>query len=191
MPYEIKKVPGGYKVRSRGTGRYFSKKPLSYERARKQQQAIYLHVNSIHGGDENNLQSFIDTYMKINDLNMYENNFSFTPTKLQGGSFEFPNTTEIKINTIQGGDIQNKVDTMSFLQVEHLINHEFHRAGWMILAKHHGHTHELESYKKSLREIMISLKKQYDEADSTDLKRDMNKLYKQIHILHIWVENNL
>ena len=79
MPYEIKKVPGGYKVRSKGTGRYFSKKPLSYERARKQQQAIYLHVNSIHGGNENDLQTFIETYMKHNDLNMYENNFSFTP----------------------------------------------------------------------------------------------------------------
>lgn len=186
MPYEIKKVPGGYKVRSKGTGRYFSKKPLSYERARKQQQAIYLHVHDIHGGnegDEKVINSFIDMYMKHNDLNMYENNYAFKPIfKLQGGNIE--------INTMQGGDIQNKVDTMSFLQVEHLINHEFHRAGWMILAKHHGHLHELESYKKSLREIMISLKKQYDEADGADLKRDMNKLYKQVHILHNWVENN-
>jgi hypothetical protein len=183
MPYEIKKVPGGYKVKSEGSGRYFSKKPLSYEKARKQQQAIYLHTKSMMGGENyHEFLSFIDSYTNKNDLNIINKNYSFK--MLQGGG-------NVVVDTMKGGDIENKVDTMSFLQVEHLINHEFHRAGWMILAKHHGHFTELESYKKSLREIMISLKKQYDIAEGTDLKNDMNKLYKQVHILHNWVENNL
>lgn len=186
MPYLIKKVPGGYKVKSEGSGRYFSKKPLSYEKARKQQQAIYLHTKSILGGDDyHEFLSFLDA--NKNNLNVLQKNFSFKV--LEGGKIE--NEQLVVVDTLKGGDIENKVDTMSFLQVEHLINHEFHRAGWMILAKHHGHFTELESYKKSLREIMISLKKQYDIAEGTDLKNDMNKLYKQVHILHNWVENNL
>ena len=47
MPYEIKKVKGGYKVQKKGgektsTGRrYFSDKPLTEERAKDQMKALY------------------------------------------------------------------------------------------------------------------------------------------------------
>ena len=39
MPYRVKKVNGGYKVKS--PKRYKSVKPLSKEKARRQQKAIY------------------------------------------------------------------------------------------------------------------------------------------------------
>jgi hypothetical protein len=42
MPYTIKKVKGGYKVR--GPSGYKSKKPLSKARARAQQKALYVHA---------------------------------------------------------------------------------------------------------------------------------------------------
>ena len=47
MPYELKKVKGGYKVQKKGgemtsTGRrYFSDKPLTQERAKAQLRALY------------------------------------------------------------------------------------------------------------------------------------------------------
>ena len=47
MPYELKKVKGGYKVQKKGgeltsTGRrYFSDKPLTEERAKAQIRALY------------------------------------------------------------------------------------------------------------------------------------------------------
>ena len=47
MPYELKKVKGGYKVQKKGgeitsTGRrYFSDKPLTEERAKAQMRALY------------------------------------------------------------------------------------------------------------------------------------------------------
>jgi len=42
MPYNIKKVKGGYKVKS--PKEYKSKKPLTYRQARQQQKAIYYHT---------------------------------------------------------------------------------------------------------------------------------------------------
>lgn len=164
MPYVIKKVPGGYKLKSEGTGRYFSSYPMTYEAARNQQKAVYAHVTGLRGGKIEN--DFISTFMNNNDLNNILNG---------GGSFH----------------AENKVETMSFSQIEHLINHEFRRAGWMILAKHHGHHHDIDGYKKSLKEILTALMRLHQETESPDKKMDINKLYKQIHILHNYVENNL
>jgi len=44
MPYELKKVLNGYKVKKKQTGRprFFSKKPLKKETALKQMRALYL-----------------------------------------------------------------------------------------------------------------------------------------------------
>lgn len=41
MPYQIVKVKGGYKVKKKGSKKYFSKEPLSYEKAKKQLKALY------------------------------------------------------------------------------------------------------------------------------------------------------
>lgn len=45
MPYKVKKSGGGYKVTSAKHPHGFSKKPLSKERARKQQAAIYANTH--------------------------------------------------------------------------------------------------------------------------------------------------
>lgn len=41
MPYNIVKVPGGYKVVDK-KGKALEKKPISYEQARKQRIAVFL-----------------------------------------------------------------------------------------------------------------------------------------------------
>lgn len=41
MPYVIKKVKGGYKVGKRGTGKSYSKKPMSKRRAMSQLRILY------------------------------------------------------------------------------------------------------------------------------------------------------
>jgi hypothetical protein len=41
MPYEIKKVKGGYYVVTEGTNKKHSKKPLPEERAKAQMRALY------------------------------------------------------------------------------------------------------------------------------------------------------
>lgn len=41
MPYEIKKVKGGYYVVTEGTNRKHSKKPLPEARAKAQMRALY------------------------------------------------------------------------------------------------------------------------------------------------------
>jgi hypothetical protein len=42
MPYEIKKVTGGYKVCKKNEKKCFSKKPLKLEKAKKQMKAIII-----------------------------------------------------------------------------------------------------------------------------------------------------
>jgi|688.fasta_scaffold376393_2 hypothetical protein len=44
MPYQIKEVKGGYKVKKKQKGKpkYFSKKPISKLTALKQMRALYL-----------------------------------------------------------------------------------------------------------------------------------------------------
>jgi hypothetical protein len=46
MPYRVSKKGGGYKVTSPNHPQGFSKKPLSKERARKQQAAIYANAKA-------------------------------------------------------------------------------------------------------------------------------------------------
>lgn len=41
MPYDVSKVKGGYKVRNKKTGKTYSKKPMSKEKAKDQMAAIY------------------------------------------------------------------------------------------------------------------------------------------------------
>lgn len=45
MPYKVVPVPGGFKVKKNQPGRpvYFSKSPLTKEKAEKQLRALYLH----------------------------------------------------------------------------------------------------------------------------------------------------
>lgn len=45
MPYKISKVKGGYKVKNKKTGKSYSKKPMSKEKAEAQQRAIYANTN--------------------------------------------------------------------------------------------------------------------------------------------------
>jgi hypothetical protein len=42
MPYEIKKVPGGFKVGKENSRRTFSSHPLTKEKAIAQMRALYL-----------------------------------------------------------------------------------------------------------------------------------------------------
>ena len=44
MPYTITKVGGGYKVKSKDTGKTHSKKPLSKAKAMAQERAMYANV---------------------------------------------------------------------------------------------------------------------------------------------------
>lgn len=45
MPWKVDKVDGGYKVRNKKTGKTYSKKPMSKEKAKKQQAAMYANTN--------------------------------------------------------------------------------------------------------------------------------------------------
>lgn len=45
MPWNIAKSGNGYKVRNKETGKTYSKKPLSKEKANKQMAAIYANYN--------------------------------------------------------------------------------------------------------------------------------------------------
>lgn len=49
MPYEVRKVKGGYKAAHKG-GHTFSKHPQSKETARKQFQAIAIHTHEFSHG---------------------------------------------------------------------------------------------------------------------------------------------
>lgn len=44
MPYEITKVKGGFKVRNKNTGKTYSKKPMTKEKAQKQMAAMYANM---------------------------------------------------------------------------------------------------------------------------------------------------
>lgn len=44
MPYALKKVVGGYYVINEKTGKRYSEKPLSKEKAIKQLRALYLYA---------------------------------------------------------------------------------------------------------------------------------------------------
>jgi hypothetical protein len=50
MPYEVRKVKGGYKAAHKGTSKTFSKHPQSKETARKQIQAIAIHTHEFGHG---------------------------------------------------------------------------------------------------------------------------------------------
>lgn len=41
MPYALKRVKGGWKVKQKGTKKTYSKKPLSKAKATRQMRAIY------------------------------------------------------------------------------------------------------------------------------------------------------
>jgi hypothetical protein len=45
MPYKVKKVSGGYKVTSANHPGGFSREPMSLERAKAQQAALYVHAD--------------------------------------------------------------------------------------------------------------------------------------------------
>jgi hypothetical protein len=49
MPYEVRKVKGGYKAAHKG-GKTYSKHPQSKETARKQIQAIAIHTHESRNG---------------------------------------------------------------------------------------------------------------------------------------------
>ena len=42
MPYALKKVPGGYYVINENTGKRYSEKPMTRDKAIKQLRALYL-----------------------------------------------------------------------------------------------------------------------------------------------------
>ncbi len=44
MPYEVKKVKGGYQTVSKDTGKTHSNKPLSKSKAKAQMRALYANV---------------------------------------------------------------------------------------------------------------------------------------------------
>lgn len=44
MPYSIKKSGSGFKVFKKGTGKSFSKKPMTKEKAKKQVAALHINV---------------------------------------------------------------------------------------------------------------------------------------------------
>jgi len=60
MPYKIKKINGGYKV-CKVTGKCFSKKPLSKEKAKAQRAAIAIHT---HESTRPSLISLIEDVLK-------------------------------------------------------------------------------------------------------------------------------
>jgi hypothetical protein len=45
MPYKVSKSGGGYKVKNKKSGKTYSKKPMSKEKAKKQMAAIYANTN--------------------------------------------------------------------------------------------------------------------------------------------------
>lgn len=45
MPWNLSKSDGGYKVRNKGTGKTYSKKPMTKEKAKKQMAAMYANYN--------------------------------------------------------------------------------------------------------------------------------------------------
>ena len=50
MPYDLEKTKGGYKVRSKETGKTHSNKPLSKAKAKAQMRAMYANVKDANGG---------------------------------------------------------------------------------------------------------------------------------------------
>lgn len=49
MPYDIRKVKGGYKVGHKGTSKTYSKHPQSHEMAERQLRAIHMHAGAEDG----------------------------------------------------------------------------------------------------------------------------------------------
>jgi hypothetical protein len=58
MPYKIKKSGSGYKVTNKNTGKTYSKKPMSKQKARAQQCAMY--ANSHEESFDNKLSSILE-----------------------------------------------------------------------------------------------------------------------------------
>jgi hypothetical protein len=50
MPYDLRKVNGGYKVGHKGQKKTFSKKPQSRKQALAQMRALYVHTKHENGG---------------------------------------------------------------------------------------------------------------------------------------------
>lgn len=50
MPYDLIKTKGGYKVRSKDTGKTHSNKPLPKSRAKAQMRALYANVKDANNG---------------------------------------------------------------------------------------------------------------------------------------------
>lgn len=50
MPYEIRKVGGGYKVGHKGQKKTYSKEPLSKSKAKAQMRAMYANEKKANGG---------------------------------------------------------------------------------------------------------------------------------------------
>lgn len=49
MPYAVSKSGSGYKVRNKETGKTYSDKPMSREKAVSQMRAIYMHQGAEDG----------------------------------------------------------------------------------------------------------------------------------------------
>ncbi len=60
MPYKVRKSGKGYKVANKETGKTYSKKPLSKEKADAQMRAIYANTN-----ESVDYKKLLTTYLKV------------------------------------------------------------------------------------------------------------------------------
>lgn len=65
MPWGIKKSGSGFKVENKSTGKTYSKKPMTKEKATKQLAALHINANE---SLERRIDAAVEEYLKINEV---------------------------------------------------------------------------------------------------------------------------
>lgn len=68
---------------------------------------------------------------------------------------------------------------------------EFKKLGWMVLAKAKNQDYKIDTYKKSIADLIRSTKHVMDEYANSDRKHDLNVILMNLEQLRLFVNKNL
>jgi predicted lipoprotein len=68
---------------------------------------------------------------------------------------------------------------------------EFKKLGWMVLAKAKNQTYKIDTYKRSIADLIQSTKHVMNEYANSDRKHDLNVLLMNLKQLQLFVNKNL